>query len=301
MSQWRDSSRATAPWRELAIAAAVSLGITFLLALGVWLIWTLGRSATPPPGIGNADPPTPTPRAIVIVQAPLVQDLDTDRPGNGGASESDGLLANESVAPLSTGRGSDRTEPESGPLVDAPATVSFASLAAGSWAGSDGILSNQGTSAVAERWLTVGRVEASALAVEAEIRVDRLLDAVCHQSFGLVVGDALTEQALGGGVMFPCEQEVTLARLSDVTAWQPGYHTAPMLAEQPLDPGSDWHTYRFEISRNQLQLVVDGRDILDFEPLLPLPADTGGREIGIWTQGVGVEIRRVTVTPLLSS
>jgi hypothetical protein len=185
------------------------------------------------------------------------------------------------------------------PILEAPETAEFSSLAAGSWRASADTLRNEGSDAVAEPWLKLVSVPGSAFAVEAEIRVNGLLDTVCDQSFGLTGGNPATDQVYGGGLLFPCSTQEAVARLTDVAVWQDGYNADPVIADNAFDPGGEWRTYRFEVRGDQLRLIVDGVGVVS--GLLPAPVDLEeGAEAGLWTQGVNLDVRTVAVYALPS-
>jgi hypothetical protein len=182
----------------------------------------------------------------------------------------------------------------------APEINPFASLASGSWSATADVLRNDGNSADAEPWLPLATAPGSAFAVEAEIRVNGLLETFCDQSFGLTAGDASAGQVSGAGILFPCQDDSARARLTDVSTWEDGYHADPLFAENPFDPGADWHTYRFEVRGDEVRLIVDGVGILT--GTLDSPIDSaGGAQTGIWSQGVALEIRKIEIYPLPAS
>jgi hypothetical protein len=135
-------------------------------------------------------------------------------------------------------------------------------------------------------------------AIEAEARVVGLLATVCDQSFGLAGGSPSAQRVFGAGVHFPCQSETSDAQLSDVTTWQDGYNGDAVYAEAPFAPGDGWHTYRFELRHDRLRLIVDGESLIDSPLSPPLDAATTDAETGIWSQGVGIEVRRIAVYPL---
>ena len=171
-------------------------------------------------------------------------------------------------------------------------------LASGSWSASADALTNPGSSATAEPWLVLSAVPSGDFAVEAEIRVNGVLESVCDQSFGLVAGSPGASQVFGGGLIFPCASETTRARLTDVSVWEDGYNADSVLAEEPFDPGDAWHTYRFELRGDELRLLVDGAAVVSGTLEAPIDASSGDAQAGLWAQGVQLEVRKVSVHSL---
>ena len=282
------------------IAGAAAAAVTALLVVAVALIWTLGRTPTSVPAVGAGEPPTPTPRALAFApRTPTVPPpAETPTAVVAAATEPPEPPAPEPTLPaveLSSGEGENAG---SGAGFEAADEAAFSELARGSWrATADALVSDQ-EAALAEPWLVLASVEDEAFAVEAEIRVTGLLETVCDQSFGLAAGDPGAGQMVGGGVIFPCNEAPARARVSDVSVWQDGYHADPVIAEEEFDPGDGWRTYRFEVRGGRARLIVDGSAVLTATPEPPLSTAAGANEAGIWAQGVGIEVRRVTVVPL---
>jgi hypothetical protein len=154
---------------------------------------------------------------------------------------------------------------------------------------------NEGTSAVAEPWVVISAVPNAAFAVEAEIRVNGLLDSVCDQSFGLTAGVPGADQVYGGGLIFPCAADTARARLTDVSVWEDGYNADPVLAEETFDPGNDWHTYRFELRGDELRLLIDGADVVSGTLEAPIDPASADAQAGLWGQGAQLDVRKVSV------
>ncbi|HEX2280917.1 MAG TPA: hypothetical protein VHG52_04050, partial [Thermomicrobiales bacterium] len=200
------------------------------------------------------------------------------------------------------------TEPESTPapasgdvVFEAPDQNELETLASGSWTASADALVNPGSSAVAEPWLVIATVPDGNFVVEAEIRVNGLLESVCDQSFGITAGAPGAGLVFGGGLIFPCGSETARARLTNVSVWEDGYNADPVLAEEEFDPGDDWHTYRFELRGDQLQLEIDGAGVVSGTLETPIDPALADAQAGLWGQGVGLEVRRVAVQLLPSS
>ena len=147
-------------------------------------------------------------------------------------------------------------------------------------------------------WLVLSAVPSTTFAVEAEIRVNGLLDSVCDQSFGLAAGSPGADKMFGGGLIFPCASETATARLTDVSLWEDGYNADPVLAEESFDPGDDWHTYRFELRGSELRLLIDGADVVSGTLDAPIDPSSADAQAGLWAQGVELEVRKVSVLSL---
>jgi hypothetical protein len=74
-----------------------------------------------------------------------------------------------------------------------------------------------------------------------------------------------------------------------------------VLAEEAFDPGDDWHTYRFELRGDELQLLIDGADIVSGSLDTPIDVASGDAQAGLWAQGVQLEVRKVSVHSLPSA
>jgi hypothetical protein len=275
-----------------------------VLIASIGLVWLVGRTPSNVPTLGAPVASTPTPRALTILrETPTL----TPAPAVPTATSASAVEEEQTVPATPTETPEllamlDGAEPAwaaNGAVLEAPGTAELSSLAAGSWRVSANTLRNEGSSAVAEPWLMLASVPGPAFAVEAEIRVNGLLDTVCDQSFGLTGGNPDTEEIYGGGLLFPCSKQGTVARLTDVTTWQDGYNADPVIADNAFDPGREWRTYRFEVRGDQLRLIVDGVGVVS--SLLPDPVELEARaEAGLWTQGVNLEVRSVAVYRLPS-
>jgi hypothetical protein len=291
-------------WRELAVAGGAAAAAILLLLIGVLLVWMLGRAPANVPVIGAGEPPTPTPRAISLARATTeAAAAENEDSENEAADPAPTEPSPEEVAPAPTVEAltiaiepTAEVSPDE-PFFAAPDDEGFDTIASGAWTGDADTLANDGTVAVAEPWLTIASVPSATFAVEAEIRVTDVLDSVCDQSFGLAAGNPAGGQMFGGGVLFPCAQGPNRARITDVAVWEDGYNADAALAEEAFDPGDDWRVYRFEVSGDRLRLIVDGENLLRASAPAPLDPAAAG-EAGIWTQGVGVEVRRIVVYPL---
>jgi hypothetical protein len=312
MSRQYELDRRNRGWRDLALAGVAAAAIALLLAAAVGLVWLLGRSPSQAPVLAVQSQSTPTPRALTFLQntptptqvpadvptatavAPVVVETPTADPTPTAAATPEPPAASTESQTTPAGDGGD------GLVFEAPGRNELEPLAAGSWSASTDALVNEGSSAVAEPWLIISAVPSAAFAVEAEIRVNGLLDSVCDQSFGLTAGSPGAGQMYGGGVIFPCAAETARARLTDVSVWEDGYNADPVLAEETFDPGDDWHTYRFELRGDQLRLLIDGTDVVTGTLDNPIDPSTADAQAGLWAQGMQLEVRKVSVHSLPS-
>ena len=307
MARHNELDRRGSGWRDLALAGVAAVAVTLLLVAAVGVVWLTGRSPSQASVLAVQSSSTPTPRALSFVQntptpTTTVPDVaptaTTETLDEDAESAANAVVSTPELLVLST---EDDSDPEAnggdGSRFQAPGDADFAALASGSWSASPDALINGGASAIAEPWLALTTVSDSAFAVEAEIRVNGLLDSVCDQSFGLTGGSPDTGTMFGGGLLFPCDSEKARARLTDVAIWEDGYNADPVVAEEPFDPGDDWHTYRFEVRGDRLRLLVDGVGIVSGAPGAPVEAAADG-QAGLWAQGVDLEVRKVSVSPL---
>jgi hypothetical protein len=305
MSRQNELDRHHRGWRDLALAGAAAAAVTLLLVVAVGLVWLLGRSPSQAPVLVAQSQSTPTPRALTFVR-------NTPTPAATAPDEAPTAtvvvpVVEETAEPTLTVATPElpavSTESETTPagelgddvVFEAPGRNDLETLASGSWSASADALVNEGTSAVAEPWLVISAVPNAAFAVEAEIRVNGLLDSVCDQSFGLTAGVPGTAQVFGGGLIFPCASETARARLTDVSVWEDGYNADPVLADATFDPGNDWHTYRFELRGDELRLLIDSADIVSGTLEAPIDPASADAQAGLWAQGVQLDVRKVSV------
>ena len=306
MSRQYELDRRHRRWRDLAVGGAAAGGVTLLLVAAVGLVWLLGRSPSQTPVLAVQSQPTPTPRALSFIRNTPTPAATT--PDEAPTATMVAPAEEEAVDPTPTAvatpeQPATSTEPEATPapaggddvVFEAPGQNDLETLASGSWSASADALANQGSSAVAEPWLVVSAVPSGDFVVEAEIRVNGLLESVCDQSFGLTAGAPGAGQVVGGGLLFPCGSDAPRARLTDVSVWEDGYNADPVLAEEEFDPGEDWHTYRFELRGDELQLLIDGADLVSGTLETPIDPASGDAQAGLWAQGVELEVRKVTV------
>jgi hypothetical protein len=309
MSRQNELDRRHRGWRDLALAGAAAAGVTLLLIAAVGLVWLLGRSPSQAPVLAVQSQSTPTPRALSFIRntptpgAAAPEVIPTETPAASVEEE----LTNPTPTVVATPEPpAMTTESETTPasaddddvVFEAPGPNDLEPLAAGSWTASTDALVNEGSTAVAEPWLVISAVPSGAFAVEAEIRVNGLLDSVCDQSFGLTAGVPDADQVFGGGLIFPCTSGTARARLTDVSIWEDGYNADPVLGEKEFDPGDDWHTYRFELRGDELRLLIDGADVVTGTLEAPVDSASADAQAGLWAQGVQLEVRKVLVQSL---
>jgi hypothetical protein len=281
------------------LAGVAAAAVTLVLVASVALVWLMGRSPSESPVLAVQGPstPTPTPRALAFIQV-----TPTPAPAPTTPAEAPTAIADVATPDLPATSTESGTAPgnEAGGATrfEVPGDAEFQTLASGSWTASETALVNAGSSAIAEPWLALTSVSDPAFAVEAEIRVNGLLESVCDQSFGLVGGSPNTGAMFGGGLLFPCDSDAARARLTDVAVWEDGYNADQVFAEEPFDPGEDWHTYRFEVRGDQLRLIIDGADVVSGAPEAVADFTSTDTEAGLWAQGVELEVRKVSVQPL---
>ena len=298
MARVRNLGEADGGWRPLALAAAVAGAVVLLLAVSVAVIWLVGGAATSDPAVGGQLQPTPTPRALAFLRVTPAAAQPSAAADTAGELTTDEDIPAATVPALMSATGVEGTDaPINGAIFSAPDGSPFSAVASGSWDATADALRNDGTSADAEPLLTLASVPRASFAIEAEIKVNGVLDAFCNQSFGLAGGDAAVGRVYGGGVLFPCEGDAAHARLSNVSTWQDGYHADPLIAENAFDPGTGWRTYRFEVREDAVRLIVDGVGIVSGSLDAPLD-DAAGAEAGVWSQGVDLAIRSIEIYPL---
>ena len=295
MSRQNELDRHHRGWRDLALAGAAAAAVTLLLVAAVALVWLLGTIPIPGAGAGGPEPvDADAARAHLRPEHP-----NAGRDSSRGSTDRDGVapVEEEAAEPTPTVATPElpavTTESETTPAGDggddivfeAPGRNDLETLASGSWSASADALVNEGTSAVAEPWLVISAVPNAAFAVEAEIRVNGLLDSVCDQSFGLTAGVPGADQVFGGGLIFPCASDTARARLTDVSVWEDGYNADPVLAEETFDPGNDWHTYRFELRGDELRLLIDGADVVSGTLEAPIDPASADAQAGLWAPG----------------
>lgn len=292
--------------RALVWAGATATAIILLLTAGVAIVWMLGGRPENLPVVADQAPRTPTPRALSFNQQPATPPSSAEVPppeatGPEQAPPSDaaveggsGLVIEATPSlPSLTLEGDAAAEPAT--ILDASSAAGFLPLASGSWAATEIGLVNEGSNAVAEEWLRLALVPSSDFTLEAEARVKSVLTTVCDQSFGFTGGSPAEGSVFGAGVIFPCADDSPRARFTNATTWQDGYNADPTLAEAPFAPGDEWRTYRFELKNGEMRLLVDGEEVLSGSADPAIDPASSDVETGIWSQGIGLEVRRVTI------
>jgi hypothetical protein len=127
------------------------------------------------------------------------------------------------------------------------------------------------------------------------MRVTSTLGSVCDQSFGLTGGSLTGKQVFGAGVIFPCAGDPQ-ARITDALDWEDGYNADTVLDQASFTPGEDWRTYRFVLDGTTLRLSIDGKQVAETALDPGINPDAKDLEVGLWSQGVGVQVREITVT-----
>jgi hypothetical protein len=285
---------------QATMAAVLVVG---LLAGGVMLAWNAGSgpatAATVAPG---GVPPTPTPRVLsftaqipeptatpqVSAPAPVLQ-RETPLAGEGGLV----IVSTPEKMALNATASNGRARADK--ILYAASAGDFRKLAAESWQATADGLENPGDQATAARWLTLANAPGPGFVVEAEMRVTSTLAEVCDQSFGIAGGSPKGKQVFGGGVIFACGGE-PLARITDVLDWENGYNADEVLAAAPFAPGDEWRTYRFELDGTTLRLSIDGKLVAETALDPGINPESRDLEVGLWSQGVGVQVREITVT-----
>lgn len=290
MARQRGFSNQDSGWRDLAWAAAAAALVTLVLVIGVALAWLVGGGSNVTPTLSSAERVTPTPRAILFARS-------TPKPPPPAAEPAPAptVASDDGAAPAAA---STAQPEEAKQAFEASSKAAFGKLATAPWTVSGDTLVNDGANAIAQRWLTLSPVASTDVIIEAEIRVTNVLSSVCDQSFGIAGGSPAAGLVFGAGVIFPCSGGEAEARLSNVTTWESGYNVAPEIAAQAFDPGDGWHTYRFELRGKKLRLAVDGVVIVSGEADPSLDPAARDVEAGLWSQGVGIEVKSVTVSPL---
>lgn len=284
------SGRASAAL-AFAVALLVALGTTAAVAYAVRPVHRgpgqpapasapaspgVAARLSPPATATPAPSPCPTPRRLVVAQKTV-----TPAPSPTAAATPN---------PTRTPRPRRTATATAAPLYAAVGT-DLASWSGPDWAYGEGVLANDGGGVTGQPWLAAPyQVPRAAYAVEADIRVVGLAAGKCEQSFGVVAGGG-AGVVWGGGVIFACDG-VARARITDVTDWTDGYNQDRLLAATAFDPGQGWHAYRLEVDGNRLRLVIDGRPVLAATDDAAATGDGPG-QVGLWSQGVRLEVRRV--------
>ncbi len=317
-------------FRQPMVLAFAGAGlVTTLLAVAVLVVWSVTPTEderavsiafdASPAADGAAAGPTPTPRVIAphtatvpphtpVVAGPTALPKPTAAPEPTaqpqpqvqiiGAVPTVTPRAEGASAIAPTARPRPTTAPSPEALFAAAGAAELRALVAGSWGIGQDQLVNDAAPIVAEPWITLPyRPRGGEYAVEMEIRVKDLAQGYSCQSFGVVAGAESGAPIWGAGVVYPCANAPTRARLTDLSDVGESYHDDPELTAEPFEPEPGWHTYRFEVRGNRLRLLIDGDEVVATTDTAAGP-DRGRDQIGLWTQGVRLGVRRFTVLPL---
>lgn len=289
-------------WQGIAQAAVAAVLVVGLLVGGVVLAWNTGSGPASPATLAPEAPPTPTPRVLAFNPHPpepgMTSDASVANPElapETSTADAGGLVIVSTPEMMSLNAGAANSGEPAGKILFASTAGDFRKLADAPWLATRDGLENSGDQAVAARWLTLATAPGPGFVVEAEMRVTSTLASVCDQSFGITGGSAIGKQVFGAGVIFPCDGD-SQARITDALDWEDGYNADTVLDESPFSPGEDWRTYRFELDGTTLKLSIDGKQIATTELDPGINPDAKDLEVGLWSQGVGVQVREVTVT-----
>jgi len=309
-AMWQTNPEPTpkSSWQGMVQATVAAVLVVGLLAGGVVLAWNTGSGPASSATLAPDVPPTPTPRVLAFnahtpapnatttANAPDVQDVrDPEIEPEAQAAETGGLVivSTPEKMPLNAGASSQGGPGEK--VLFANSASDFTKLADASWHAISNGLENSGDQAIAAKWLTLAKLPGPGFVVEAEMRVTSTLGSVCDQSFGITGGSQKGKQVFGAGVIFPCDGD-SQARITDALDWENGYNADSVLDESPFAPGEKWRDYRFELEGTTLRLSVDGEQVAETELDPGINPDAKDLEVGLWSQGVGVQVREITVT-----
>ena len=284
---------------QATVAAVLVVG---LLVGGVVLAWNTGSGPASSATLAPEVPPTPTPRVLAFsprqsepeatpTRGDPVPRMEKETP----AADPGGLVIVATPDTMALNAGDTGRSGTSDKLFFTAKVGDFKKLAEAPWTATSDGLENAGDQAVATRWLTVAQAPGPGFIVEAEMRVTSTLPSVCDQSFGIAGGSQKGKQVFGAGVIFPCSGDPR-ARITDVLDWENGYNADLVLNESPFTPSDEWQPYRFELDGTTLMLSIDGEQVAETELDPGINPNAKDLEIGLWSQGVGVQVREITVT-----
>lgn len=284
---------------QAAVAAVLVVG---LLAGGVVLAWNTGGGPASSATLAPEVPPTPTPRVLAFnahTPAPIATtppnapepQVEPDAP----TADAGGLVIVSTPENMALNAGASGLRGAEEKVLFAATASDFKELADASWYATRDGLENSGEQAVAAKWLTLAKAPGPGFVVEAEMRVTSTLGSVCDQSFGITGGSQKGKQVFGAGVIFPCDGD-SRARITDALDWEDGYNADIVLDESPFSPGEEWRHYRFELDGTTLHLSIDGEQVAETDLEPGINPDATDLELGLWSQGVGVQVREITVT-----
>ena len=303
-AMWQSNPEPTprSSWQGMLQAAVAALLVVGLLAGGVVLAWNTGSGPASSATLAPEVPPTPTPRVLAFnphtPEPTATKSAGAPEPSTAPetpAADVGGLVIVSTPDMMSLNAAAESRGGRAEKVLYAGTAADFKKLAAASWKATSDGLENSGDQAIAARWLTLAKAPGPGFVVEAEMRVTSTLGSVCDQSFGITGGSPKGKQVFGAGVIFPCSGEAQ-ARITDALNWEDGYNADTVLDESPFAPGEDWRTYRFELDGTTLRLTIDGKQVAEAELDPGINPDARDLEVGLWSQGVGVQVREITVT-----
>lgn len=200
--------------------------------------------------------------------------------------------------PSPTPRPDPTPTPEPTPVYEASSVPELTTLTSGSWTIAEGQLVSGGPQN-AEPWVVIPQAPPRGdYAVEGEFRVRDLAPNVCAQSFGVVAGNP-SRTMWGGGIFYPCQESTPRARVTDVTNAGDGYNGDSELASERFELDAGWHTFRLELRGDEANLLIDGDEVAS--ATIDRSSLGTGDQVGFWSQGVRVGIRRIAVYQLADS
>ena len=304
--------------QPLAVAVVVACAISVILAAVVLApLWTPAVDEPSAPAVGaamtgNADEPPAVPGPTSQPSAtstpwprrprgptPTPEATSTPEPTARSAHRSDGPTRTPSPAASAT------SAPTATPATSTTYYLAEAGAGLERWGGpnwslDDGRLVNDGAAVETQQWLSAPEpaLVEGGYAVEAEIEIAGVASGFCEQNFGVVAVSADGRAYFGGGLLYYCDGGDPVARITDVTNWTDGYNRDPVLSSARFDPGPGWHTFRLEVEPGHVRLLIDGEVVLEADDPSSGEADPRAVEIGLWSQGVELSVRRVKVEPL---
>jgi len=227
-------------------------------------------TSTPIPTATDVPPPTETPEPTSTSEP-----TSTPEP-----------TATETPEPTAT------PKPEPGSvLYEASDEVGFEGWGGGNgWKQLDGMLINDGGTdgvSYAPAPFTVKGMDD--YAIEAEIQLVRGIPSDCNIGFGIQIRES-NEGLYQSAIYKQCGFDSSAYA---IIAGPPEYFHE-RLAEQEFNPGSDWHTYRFEGEGDELRLYIDGGLVLRTKDNRYLE----GGDFSLLSIGLQLSVRRVRVIVL---
>jgi hypothetical protein len=187
-----------------------------------------------------------------------------------------------------------------GPLYLASAGQGLDAWTGPNWSLDDGALVNDGRGVDTAPWISAPALPKvdGAYAIEVEIRVLGTARGYCEQNFGIVAIAVDGGTYFGAGLLFACDEEAPLVRITDATDWTDGYNRDRTLASRHRALEAGWHTFRLEIRSDRVRLLIDGELVLEAERVPSRGSASSGDKVGMWSQGVQLAVRRVSIEPI---